>query len=199
MSVPINLSKLYEIDRSHMFITLEEPSAEKLEKYPSIIARLKNSLYFIQHGGSHDKDRINSAFIRSSLCELVSIEDLQRELGLEVLQLSSTGSPLLCIARELRNLEIHFNASSISSSRKERLWGNIEDPDKAIETNVEVNYISDLTVERFKNLRNYKNYNPQEFSEALEWFNTNQKEWGIFELLFRAVNEYAKELSIKHG
>jgi hypothetical protein len=52
--------------------------------------------------------------------------------------------------------------------------------------------IDDLTVERFQKPRGVKDhYSPAEVEAMVKWFNVAQRDWGVNDLLLRALCEWA--------
>jgi hypothetical protein len=51
--------------------------------------------------------------------------------------------------------------------------------------------VSDLTVEKFNKLDNAKHYTQEDKKKMVDWFNEAQPDWGVEDLLFRAICELA--------
>jgi hypothetical protein len=193
----INISLAPVIDRGYVFFALDDTVRDQLSKYPQLLDRIQNSITFLVT--PHRDDRFHGALLRASLTELVSTEDVQRWLGLPACRLNDSGSPLLSVSRELRNLEVHLSSSTITGEKRDLLWGNADDPENARPVNWEITWIDDLDISKFEKLRGFdKKYDRNEFKQALDWFDDVQKEWGIEEIVRRAIHEFAKKLISRH-
>ena len=197
----IDLNFIGPIDRIHVWTDIPEKTKKSLKHVPEILDRILNSLRFI-YLISEDQcpKRLRCARVRAALTELLSIEDVQAKMVtngilLKVHKMNETGHPLLCIVRELRNYELHISSMEIGMEKKDYLMGS-PDPSKGkLISDVPMFYINNISLSEFKKeVRNYKSYNGEQFDYALNWFNDIQKEWGISEILLRAVLQYSSEL-----
>lgn len=199
--INIDLSRAPLIDRGHVFLQLEPATATALAKLPAINDRIDNALRFASMIGGDHEDRFRCALIRGTLTELVSVEDVQRGLvddgrwKAPIVKLSSSGSPLLCIARELRNVEVHLGSSTVAHERRDLRWGDPDNPNDATNVKWSIRWIDNLNLSTFKKLKFYSNYNEREFEAALKWFDVAQRAWGITEILYRSISAYADELA----
>lgn len=202
----IDFDNVPDIRYSHVFIVLEDDIKQRLLTCVPILERFENGLKFIQMIGSENSEGFNSALIRTALTELVAIEDLQKTLrnkGVLInkpYRLFDAQSPLLSIAREMRNLELHLSSSTFSSEKRDLLWGRIENITEAMQVSRIIMWVDNLYNDRFFELNNVKDkYDFEEFSNALRWFDSQQRQWGIVELLFRAYCLYAEKLANYHS
>jgi hypothetical protein len=193
----INMNLVSPIDKGSVFFALEDKVRDRLSKYPQLPDRIQNSITFLVT--RHRDDGCHGALLRASLTELVSTEEVQRWLGLPPHHLNDSGSPILSVSRELRNLEVHLSSSTITSENRDFLWGNPDDPEHAAPVNWEITWIDDLDIAKFDKLRYFdKKYDRNEFKQALDWFDDALREWGIEEIIKRAIDEFARQLILKH-
>jgi hypothetical protein len=199
--IHLDVCRAPAIDRGHAFLQLEPATANVLQKWPEIHVRLNNALRFACMISGDHQDTFRCALIRATLTELVSVEDVQRFLISEKrwmepsVKLDSSRHPLLCIARELRNVEVHVSSSTIAQERRNLLWGRPDAPDEALDVNCAVQWIDNLDLNAFKKLKYFSRYDESAFDAALKWFNLAQRDWGIVELLYRAISIYGNELA----
>jgi len=193
--VPIDLSRLTDIDRAHVFLGVDDEIRPILERFPAILERVQNVIHFISQIGAHDVRENVCGYIRATLAEMVSIEDAQKDIVSAVQLMTTSGNPLLCVVRELRNVEIHLSSVTLSSRNQPYLWGDIAKPGDATEVDIQIHWIDNIDIESFRKLRYYEKYDDSAFKVALSWFDKNQRCWGIGELLYRAISEYAMELA----
>lgn len=190
--ISINLNDLFSVNYAHVFISLEPAIKNDLCGWPEVRDRLENAVEFARQIGGEVSDSFRTALLRAALTELCSIEDMQPE---PKHRLNSHGSPLLCVVRELRNLEVHVSTSPISNEERALKWGHMDNPNLAQDVNWHIYWVRDV-VGRFQIARNYKAgiYDTREFDQAANWFDSLQRRWGITEMLYRAANAYAEEL-----
>jgi hypothetical protein len=196
----LDLQQLVRVDRGHVFLRLDKDVEDGLRILPEVRDRLLNALYFCGRIESDTENRLRGGYLRAALAELVSVEDtlyrLQRrnELRGEVRRLNHSSNPLLHIVRELRNLEIHLRSSTLDSEKRELLWGHVDKPEDATPVSWTIWWLDDLDLQAFEELNNFKRYDRAAFAKALAWFDQAQRQWGISELVLRAIKEYAREL-----
>jgi hypothetical protein len=202
--IHIDLSRAPTIDKGHVFLQLDRATANTIAAWPEIDHRLDNALRFAcMISGDHEQ-RFRCALIRATLTELVSVEDVQRALVANgrwkepIIKLNSSADPLLCISRELRNIEVHIVSSTVAHERRKLLWGQHDKPEEATSVNWAVHWIDNLSLSNFQKLKFYSNYEQTAFESALKWFDAAQRDWGIVELLYRTISIYADELA-SHG
>ncbi len=200
MTISIDFNNLTAIDRGHVFLSLEDSIKESLGVWPEFLDRIENSLEFIHRIGGEYKDRFRCGLIRAALTELVSIEDIQKKLIHNRIvghkhRLNTSRQPLLCVVRELRNIEIHISSATLADEKRQLLWGNIDNPREATPVKWTIRWIDNLSIRDFEQLRYFENYNRDEFDRALRWFDDNQRKWGIEEVMFRAISLYAHEIA----
>jgi hypothetical protein len=193
----IDMSLAPVIDWGHVYPALEDTVRDQLSRYPRLLDRIQNSITFLLT--THRDHAFHGALLRASLTELVSTEDVQRWLGLPAHHLNDSGSPLLSVSRELRNLELHLSSPTITGENRDLLWGKAGDPENARPVNWEITWIDDLDISKFEELRGFdKKYDRNQFKQALDWFDDVQRKWGIEEIVIRAIHEFAKELISRH-
>lgn len=201
MRKQIDLNLIEKVDRAHVFLTIPDEVRESLKGYPEILDRFMNSLGFVCRISGEYPDPFRCALIRAALTELVSIEDVQDtlvkngSLGKKRL-MNDSGHPLLCVVRELRNYEIHISSMELDMEKKDFMWGDVHKPSQATPVfGKKIYYVNNISLCEFKKLRNYKSYNEKQFECALNWLNQTQIEWGITEMLYRAILLFSCDLA----
>ena len=205
----LDFSLLPKINSGRTFASLDASVVGKLSLLPETLSRAESAANFFalkpefkwsSHSLPEDDDRLKTeAFIRASLAELVSMEDtLPRDLkriGLNdtSIKLNDSRNPLLHIIRELRNLEIHVRTSRIGRFEKAVLIGEDKIP-----IDISCDFLEDISVESCGGLRNAKNYNPDDLKTMIGWMNQAQNEFGISELIFRAIEIFSLEIIEKY-
>jgi hypothetical protein len=188
------------------WIRLEDEVVNAMAKFPRTLERARCAVHFC-HGISYDPDTevfLRQGYMRASLAEFVGMEDaLKQELpliGISALPIKANSSrkPLLHIIRELRNFEIHLHSSPLSPQNKSVLWGHYERPHKARPLDIQIWIIDDLTVDQFNKLNNAKDYNKDDVLQLIGWFNAAQKEWGVHDLILRAIGTFCREICAQY-
>ena len=198
MSISLDFGRLEPIDQGHVFLVLEQNDKERLAQFPELLHRIENSLYFVNQIAGNYEERLRGGFLRAALTEVASLEDVQKRQNSKPIRshmLTRSRHPLLCVVRELRNLEIHISSSSINHEKRNSFWGNVDEPANADAVCWSIYWIDNLSFERFQRLRYVNRYDKSDLEKALSWFDDVQRHWGISEIVFRAITEYARELS----
>ena len=195
MTISMDFNNLTTIDRGHVFLTLEDSIKKSLGGEPEILDRIENSLEFIRKigGANRNEDRFQCALIRAALTELVSIEDIQRTRDNH--RPNTSRHPLLCVVRELRNVQIHVLSAIIDDEKRRLCWGDFANPEEATAVNWTIRWIDNISIGDFEHLWKRKKYTRDDFVQALSWFDDNQRNWGIEEVLFRAISQYGREMA----
>ena len=193
MTISMDFNNLSTIDRGHVVLTLDDSIKESLGVRPEILDRIENSLEFISKIGGDNKDRFRCGLIRAALSELFSIEDIQQTRHKH--RLNTSRQPLLCVVRELRNVQIHLSSAILDDEKRQILWGDIANPEEATAGKRAIRWIDNISIGDFEQLRYFPNYNLDDFVQALRWFDDNQRKWGIVEVLFRAISQYGREMA----
>lgn len=199
---PLDFSLLPETKYGHSFYPINEDFKRAFQKYDEILARAEACIRFILKISHEDEIKLKEAYLRASLSELVSIEDVLRWLPgsifkSNIYRLNCSRNPLLHILRELRNYNIHIKSNSMISHRSSVQYGNRHNPSSFDGTlSVEHNmwYVSDIEKNYFIKLYNKRFYSDNEIDAMLSWFNKSQKEWGIGDLIYKGLNSYLEEM-----
>lgn len=203
----INIYNFPTIDHGHVFVSLNEKVENKLPTFPQTYSRAECAMRFcwfisggedtLFHGDLDRRNRLREGFLRAALAEFVSMEEsLVRDLDnidstKPAIKINNSSNPLLHILRELRNLEIHLNSSTLSAEQRDFMWKPFGE-ERNITTNVW--YIDNLQLSDFLKLRNAKNYSLVELEVCVNHFLVEQKKWGIIEMIIRGVNSYSEEI-----
>lgn len=194
----IDLEKKFHIDKVSLFLEFDDEWRQPAVSIPEIGERLFNSCHFAGRISVEESAGMRCGLVRASISELVSIEELPSVIELnwgKPFRLSSTNHPLLCIVKELRNVQMHLSSIKMNEFEKNMLLGNPTKPDESKRVVKKICFIDNLSVDQFTPLKNYTRYSPVDFHNALKWFDEEQKRWGISELLFQAAYVYAEYLS----
>jgi hypothetical protein len=140
----------------------------------------------------------NEAYIRGGLCEFYSMDEaLVRDLTSasatkEAHRIRDSRNPLLHLMALIRNINVHAAALATSAHESQILFGP-EEPRQLTTINVAI--ITDLTVEKLLRKREVRNaYSSQDLSMVVDWFNDQQKVFGVSHLLGEGVEAYCHEL-----
>jgi hypothetical protein len=172
-------------------ISLKDKYKQSLKEYPEVLNRFNGINHFINN--IKDGSSLSESYLRASLSELISVDDILNKIYKIPFQIYKTKHPLLILLKIIRNLNIHIEPNKISS----------KDIDVTLykkDITIDIIYISDLTIEMLNKIRtvnkdykNIKNYN--DLKDTLHWFNNLCREIGIREILFKAVDIYIELLN----
>jgi hypothetical protein len=194
----IDLKQKFHIKSMSFFLQFDQERYLPATSIPQVSERLLNSCRFAGKIDDEDSTMMMCGLVRASISELVSIEELPQVKAQnhgKPFYLPQTEHPLLCIVKELRNVQMHLSSIKIGKYDKEMYVGDPEKPEEGEPITRGICFIDNLNIGQFEALRNYKKYVPSEFSEALKWFDKEQKHCGISTLLIEAAYSYAESLS----
>jgi hypothetical protein len=194
----IDLKKRFHIESVSLFHRFDQERYLSAISIPQVAERLLNSCHFAGKIDVEDSTEVMCGLVRASISELVSVEELPQVKAQNCgapFYLSQTEHPLLCIVKELRNVQMHLSSIEMNKYDKEMFIGDPEKLEEAEPIIKRICFIDNLNIEQFKSLRNYNRYMHSEFSEALKWFDKEQKYCGISTLLIEAAYSYAESLS----
>ncbi len=197
-SLMLDISKLTNIKSGSVFVELDKKFDEIFENYQIILDRAKMTLSLIQRIDFQNGDiKKSEGYFRAAMCEFVSIDEVQEKLcNNKRLKIYDTKHPLLILFKLLRNIEVHLQTRRLSKEEKEVLWGKDR---KQITMTI---YVPEkIKLEQLQKLRTYKkNFSSTEnentLIDTINWFNKEVSDWGILELVRKAVHEYLEEIRI---
>jgi hypothetical protein len=205
MKYPLDFSLLSRPNYNHIFWSLPAEIEKALIPLTETSARIEGALYFMSyisspkeslHADEPKATRRREAFLRASLAEYVAIDDtLNRDLvklnkikrGEKSYRISDSKNPMLHLVREMRNLEIHLTSSELSKLEKDVIYVG------ELHTHT-IWKLDDLTVEKFKELKNAKNYSDSDINAMVNWFNEAQEDWGVSDIIMRTIWELSAEI-----
>ncbi len=76
--------------------------------------------------------------------------------------------------------------------------GRIDQPEQASAITVDIWRMDGLTASGFLQLRNARKYSEADITRLVSWFNAVQEDWGVGEILLRAIQDYCRELALEY-
>lgn len=198
----IDFTDVPDFTYTKAWMSLDDDVIRAMAKVPQTLERARCALHFCYRISNNDggEAMIRQGYMRASLAEFVGMEETLsrelRQLGITArsIKANSGRQPLLHIIRELRNFEIHLHSSPLSPLKRSVLWGNYQRPEEAHALDLQLWVIDDLTKIQFLQLANARHYRPADISQMIAWFNAAQKEWGVHDLIFRAIETFCCEI-----
>lgn len=187
----LDFGLLPQLDSYRVFLSLDDEIKTALAKLPETLARAKGACHHCHGVRSDGAIEAKESALRSALAEFVSMEEsLERDVNnarvvAAPVKITESQNPLLHSIRELRNLEIHLQTSRLKSVEKPVIYVGDN-----CQTDIWV--VGDIAESDFMKLRNAKHYKRDDVVEMVDWFNWAQKEWGIDQLIYRAIVEYCR-------
>ena len=175
-----------------IFASIDKPLQARLSALPSVLERAQSSVMFAEqakHG-----DWVAAAYLRASLADFVSMEEIQT-LDTTVhapLKVRDSPNPLVHLLALIRHLNIHVK--SVATSRRV-VSASLED--RPFEMNVAV--ISNLALPDLQSLRNAKHYSPADLNGVVAWFSAAQLHWGAGYIFRVGAEAFASEIAHHHG
>src|SRR5712692_5742738 len=202
----LNFSLLTRPYCHQIFVCLPGDVEKALEQLPDTSARFFAALTFCSYASatadllSTDEPkatRLREAFLRAALVEFVSTEQTLKT-DLQLLQIPKTPitmlkleHPLLHIMRVLRNHEIHLTSHKMSHSPKQV---EMVINGRTYQSQATIWTIDALTTKDFGDRKVKNRYTQSDIESMVKWFNDAQANWGVNDLLFRAICEWAASI-----
>lgn len=208
----MDLSLLAEYDYGHVVIDIDEDQKIQLKRFEQTYERAMSALYFalnieVDSEQGNKNVKLGEAYLRASLCEFVSMEEtLARDLRahesdkkiIKIIKIINTSHPLICLLKEIRNMEVHLCTRALESEERHLKWGHYNQPNDAQSVKWNISFIENVTIDEFNQLNNSRHYNINEVQQSIAWFNKMQKQWGITEMILRGVQSYASVIIGKY-
>jgi hypothetical protein len=202
----IDFADVPDFSRTKMLIQLDTAVSGAIGRFPQTTERALCATHFSGlmcsevRSAQYDHLTLRQGYMRASLAEFVGMEEsLQRDLsrlGIEANPLkANTGTrPLLHIIRELRNFELHLHSSPLTKQSRQALWLPLGDSDEERSIEYQGWIIDDLTESQFRQLRNARHYQDDDIRRLVAWFNAAQREWGVHDLILRAIETFCMDI-----
>src|ERR1041385_3698460 len=174
-----------------VFLSLGDEIERALAKLPDTLARANGACHHCHGVGGDGAIEAKESALRSALADFVSMEDswgrdlTKAGMVAAPIKVIVSQNPLLHITRELRNLEIHLQTSRLKPLEKEVTYAGDN-------RRIDIWVVGDIAESDFMKLRNANRYKRDDVVKMIDWFNWAQKQWGIDQLIYRAVVEYCR-------
>jgi hypothetical protein len=187
-------------------VRLPEATESSLVRLPETFDRARAAVRFaywaessaeVLHVPVEEEVPMREACLRASLGEFVSMEETaKRDFATLAAKesppmITDSLSPLLHVLRELRNVNFHLATVRITEDTKAAIW---RFDGKDHELNYSLTLVDGFTLPTFMSLRNAKNYHRDSVSKLIDWFDLQQREWGVPHMIVVAVSQYADDL-----
>ena len=183
----------------HGYLIIPSPPSQ-LTDFPDLYDRICGTIYMAAKvGGDSDKSFISkkakdASFIRASLCEFVSIEEYIKQtypkLEAGCYRLYKSSNPIFHMLKLLRNYNIHIEESVLDNKSM-----MVEVPKyKTEQFEIEVEFISNLSVAQLKNLSSAKDYSDELLEKMINCFEVEQHQFGVPTLIIKSALDYADKL-----
>ncbi|HAS6762880.1 TPA: hypothetical protein GRI81_08110 [Vibrio parahaemolyticus] len=196
----MNLDFSLATNVEHGYLLLPEPD-KNLSDFSKVYERIQSIIYHCSMvSGEPVKHCISTpakeaSHIRAALCEFIGIEDLIQQLYPKIKKSAygtyKSNNPTLHMIRLLRNYNIHIqNSQTAKKSIKVRTLI----PESG-EFDIDVMFISNLTVDGVKQLNSAKNYTDSQLEAMVNDFNFQQHEFGVITLIIKVAIDYSTHLA----
>lgn len=150
----------------------------RLSSMPQTLERVESAIMFAAQSSMQSEPWRAAAFLRASLADYCSIEEMQKldRPAHARFKLAASPNPLLHLLELLRHLNVHVKTvETVAHSI------NVQFKDQTSDMNVYV--ISNLDPTDLAALRNGKHYNIADIGRSVGWFTVRQTEWGAGDLV----------------
>jgi hypothetical protein len=156
---------------------------ESFREMPETLARLKSAILFAGVAGKQTELWRVSAYLRASLSDFCSVEEMQQtdHPSKRTFKIEASPDPLLHLLELLRHLNVHVRGVESKSHSI-----NVQFKEQSSE--MEIHVIADLVVQDLSGLRNGKRYFREDLQRMLDWFNESQLYWGAGDIIVLGAN-----------
>ncbi|QGM26914.1 hypothetical protein [Acinetobacter towneri] len=179
------------------YLMIPSPS-DDLKRYPEVYDRFCGIIYMAAKvGGDSDKYFISkkakdAVHIRSALSEFVGVEEYVMQTYPnavpEAYRLYKSSNPIFHMLKLLRNFNIHLSDSVLDF--KPMMVRTLIENSGEFEINVD--FISNLSVDELKRLKSAKDYSAELLYEMVRCFEKEQHEFGISTLIISSALDYSE-------
>tara|TARA_R110000851_G_scaffold331701_1_gene506289 strand:+ start:281 stop:1021 length:741 start_codon:yes stop_codon:yes gene_type:complete len=181
------------------YLLIPQPQ-DGLKEYIDIYDRFCGVIYMlVKVGGDPDrfiisKEANDTVHIRAALSEFVGIEEYIKEIYPNLpkvdYRIYKSSNPIFHIIKLLRNYNIHLTNSTLK--QKPMMVKTLIDESQEFE--IQVEYISNLSVSELRRLSSAKDYSDTQLQKMVECFNNEQHEFGVTTLIIKAALEYSEQI-----
>jgi hypothetical protein len=200
----LNFTKLVVIeDKRPVFYQLGSKREHALRNFLNVLERANCSLYFSAKFYSEANIEIKKGLLRGAIAEFVSIEEvisldiIRNQIQMAPLKISTTSNPIFHLIKQLRNYNIHLGSSIVNYTEpKSLIRASIDDFQNGTGYKYEEEQpiIDNLSLTEFNKLRDSNRYSEHDKLEMINWFNSNQRIWGVGHLFYLAVLQYCDDI-----
>jgi len=205
MITVLNFQDLPNIDtsKSPFLYQLGSQREAALTSFNQVLERAEGSLYFSAKFHGENKVNTKKFLLRAAMYEFVSIEEVisrdleSNNINSKPLKIINTNNPLFHTIKQLRNYNIHLGSTDITYTElRKKVFGMIEqfENGKGYEYEDNEPIISNLNVTEFNKLKDANKYSDKDKLSMVEWFNLNQRIWGVNHLVYRATQLYCDKI-----
>ncbi len=209
--LPISTAGLPSFETTPLWCRLDDDVELGLAAFPSVLERASVGLRFLQQEGGtpesmgvrpEELERMQAGYLRAALMEFVGMED---SLPLDLrsaksskppLRIYHTGSAMLILLKELRNIHIHVSGTKFQQREQPAI---LRGPDQVIETTFVVRTIPRADLDRIMDGRSARHFNRHELEAAISWLDTAQYRWGFHDVVQAAINAYGRAILARHA
>jgi hypothetical protein len=205
----INLNKFPVIQNElSPFMQIGDDRKIALQKFNQVLDRVEGSLKFLYLFSQEKDSVIKRAFLRATLAEFVSIEeilpnDLQNNnIKTCPFKIKDSQNPLFHILKQLRNYNIHLGNSGLNLSDKVRVFIDSAEflkNGEVLEWDATFTIIDNFNLSEFNKLKDAKHFEDNDKISMINWFNQNQNIWGVSHVLHLALQIYCDEIIVNYN
>jgi hypothetical protein len=177
-----------------ILIGLPEPLARRMSSLPLTLDRAQSSIMFAAHASKQGEPWRAAAYLRASLAEFCSMEEVQEtdKPSAPPTKITDSLNPLLHLLALIRHLSVHVKSVRTQLQSIPVMFGDYN-------FDLDIYIWTDLDSRSLSKLRNGKWYKLADLERATAWLNTAQLNWGAGDLVRAGVEEFAAQLCSHHG
>ncbi|MBP6740263.1 MAG: hypothetical protein KA146_09735 [Leptospiraceae bacterium] len=197
MKTLIDFSKWPENIYAPAIFTLNRKQNKKLEHFPVTKKHIECLLSFLWHCSVQDQELLmhyREGYLRAALMEFSLLEDsLNDEYPSNSFKFIGGDEPIFHLLKMLRNTQLHLRNISLEEMEFEYIWGKDEDGNPRTWQG-KIHISQDLHISDLSKWKGLKYYEEEQVIKILNWFNKEQKSFGIQNLIYQGMNRFIEIL-----
>ena len=190
----VDLKLLTELAAPGAFIGINSVIKTKLTGKVELSERVEGCLRFCWHvvyDSNAGEPANRRKYLRAALAEFASLDEAARlDLGNGAPKMLSLDDPAIHVVRLLRHANVHLSTSILSRSYILAIWRG---PNGEQELDYPLYIVPDIDV-GIRSTRDAKKYSSDELAEMISWIDSEQKKWGIQNVVVRALERFIEQL-----
>ena len=192
----VDFGLLHPLSGPQVFTQVDRALRPRLEAMPEVLDRVEGCVHlcYLTNAdpagtqlGDPSPARVRQKFLRAALCEFASISDAAKldfdAAGKRAPGMRQLVHPQIHVVRLLRHANVHLTASTLAKESRPAVWPG---PEGRVEFE-HTHYIVANLAATVRETARARDYTAADLSRMLEWLESEQREWGIANVVHRTA------------